>query len=307
MEFVQEPFFLSVCLNPVIQKTLVFNSIERGEVNRTSQWRIDASGKGINVSRILTQCGEPTVHLTQLGGPTREWFLSMCRDDGLTVEWVDSGSPIRFCTTLIEANHGTATELVEEARPVADYASTLIVSRFRDLMVKARMVILSGTVAAGFKPGIMARFACLAAEAGIPFILDIKKQDLLDCLPYRPRCVKPNLEELAQTRDLPYAQVKEEKKARALVESAGREWFEQWGTYLVVTRGSLPTLYWNGNELRECPVSRVETRNPIGSGDAFCAGLARALAKGASIDEAVAEGTKLGALNASQLKPGSLA
>lgn len=300
-------FFFSVCLNPVIQKTLVYESIARGEVNRTSRWRIDASGKGINVTRILSQCGEPAIHLTQLGGPTRDWFLSMCRDDGLAVEWVESESPIRFCTTLIETGHASATELVEEALPVARETGPRIEERFQSLAGTARMIILSGTVAAGFQPGLMPRLASLAARAGVPLVLDIKKQDLLDSLPCRPLCVKPNLEELSQTLGLLYEQIKEEKAARALVERTGREWYERWGTFLVVTRGSRSTLYWNGNELRECPITPVGALNPIGSGDAFCAGLARMLAHGASIDEAVREGTRLGALNAIQLKPGSIA
>ena len=299
--------FLSVCLNPVIQKTLVYEHIARGEVNRTSRWRLDASGKGINVTRILSQSGEPVIHLTQLGEPTRDWFLSMCREDGLAVEWVESGSPIRFCTTLIETKHASATELVEEALPVAKETGSRIEARFQSLIAKARMVILSGTVAAGFKPGLIPRLASIASQAGVPLVLDIKKQDLLDSLPSRPLCVKPNLEELAQTIGLPYEQVKDEQAARALVEKTGREWYDTWGTYLVVTRGSLPTLYWSGSELRECPITPVKALNPIGSGDAFCAGLARMLAQGASIDEAVKEGTRLGALNAIQLKPGSIA
>ena len=50
--------FLSVCLNPTLQKTLSFSSIVPGKVNRTGVHRLDVSGKGINVTRILTQLGK---------------------------------------------------------------------------------------------------------------------------------------------------------------------------------------------------------------------------------------------------------
>lgn len=300
------PRFLCVCLNPVIQKTLVFKTIEPGEVNRTGNWRIDVAGKGIIPTRILTQLGEKAVHLTQLGGPTREWFLAMCAEDNIAIEWVESGALIRFCTTLIEESTGRATELVEESLPVAPSTSDALVERFASLVDAQTAVLLSGTVATGIAPGTMARFARLAADAGARLYLDIKKQDLLECLKFHPVCAKPNLEELAQTLGISYEEVRDEKPARALVAETGRRFFEEYGTYLVVTRGAKPTFYWDGRMLCEEPVQSVQVKNPIGSGDAFGAGVARILERGGSIYEAVKEGTRLGALNAAQLKPGTI-
>lgn len=302
----KNPRFLCVCLNPVIQKTLVFDTIDPGEVNRTAHWRIDAAGKGIIPTRILTQLGEDATHLTQLGGPTREWFLSMCAGDALKVEWVESGAPIRFCTTLIEEATGRATELVEEALPVAPGTSEALVARFRELVTPDTAVLLSGTVATGIAAGTMAQFAQIASEVGARLYLDIKKQDLLECLEYHPVCAKPNLEELAQTLGLSYAEVRDEQSARALVAEEGKRFFERYGTYLVVTRGANATLYWDGKTLCEEPTQRITVKNPIGSGDSFCAGIARVLERGGSLHEAVGEGTRLGALNASYLKPGTI-
>jgi sugar/nucleoside kinase (ribokinase family) len=93
---------------------------------------------------------------------------------------------------------------------------------------------------------------------------------------------------------------------RDLVARIGREYREKHGSWLVVTRGSKPTLFWDGQALRECPVRPIEVVNPIGSGDAFNVGVATALEEGATIAEAVAEGTRLGALSAERLKPGSI-
>ena len=301
-----EPSFLCVCLNPTIQKTLVFSKIHAGEVNRTAQWRIDVAGKGIIPTRILTQLGERAVHLTQLGGPNRDWFLSMCAEDQIPIEWVESDAPIRFCTTLIEESEGHATELVEESLPVAPGTSEAIIARFSELVQKTSAVLLSGTVATGIVPGTMARLADIASKAGARLYLDIKKQDLLECLEFHPLCVKPNLEELAQTLGIPYDEVREETTARRLVAETGRKFYERFGTYLVVTRGAKSTLYWDGRQLCEQPVNPVNVRNPIGSGDAFGAGLARILERGGSIHDAVKEGTRLGGLNAAQLKPGSI-
>lgn len=298
--------FLCVCLNPVIQKTLVFARLERGEVNRTAAYRTDIAGKGLIPTRVLGQLGEKAIHLTQLGGPTRGWFLSMAADEGLAIEWVESGAPIRVCTTVIELEAGEATELVEEALPVAAGTSALVMERFASLLPLVDVVMLSGTVAAGIEPGTMGALAGLAAAAGKRLYVDLKGRDLLDCLGHRPVCAKPNLEELAQTRGVPYASVRNDEDARRLVTDAGREYFERYGCRLVVTRGSGSTLYWDGTRLGELAAQAVDAVNPIGSGDSFGVGLARTLERGGTLAEAVAEGNRLGALNAARLKPGSI-
>ncbi|MDR0316308.1 MAG: tagatose-6-phosphate kinase, partial [Treponema sp.] len=126
--------YLSICLNPTLQKTLRFSSIVSDTVNRTNIHRLDASGKGINVSRVLTQLGKNVVHLTQLGGPMRPLFLSLCEQDSLSVEWVESGSPIRFCHTLINDADSSVTELIEESEPVAAGTEQRLLEHFDSLL-----------------------------------------------------------------------------------------------------------------------------------------------------------------------------
>jgi fructose-1-phosphate kinase PfkB-like protein len=316
--------YLAVCLNPVIQKTLVFDGLDKGEVNRTGDYRVDVAGKGICCTRVLTQLGRRAVHLTQLGGPTREWFLSMCAEDGLEVRWVESGSDIRFCTTIIDRSERSATELVEEARAVEAQTGERLLAEYRRLLPTAATVMLSGTTAAGYPQDIIPEMARLAAGAGKRLFLDIKGRDLLESLPCRPVVVKPNLEELLQTY-APEAAAQErtiaarnpadaatggrnpEAAMRDLVERLGRDYRRKYGSFLVVTRGARPTLFWDGEVIRECPALSVDVLNPIGSGDSFNVGVATALEDGADIAEAVREGTRLGALNAERLKPGSIA
>jgi 1-phosphofructokinase/tagatose 6-phosphate kinase len=109
--------FLSVCMNPTLQKTLCFSGIIPDKVNRTANYRLDASGKGINVTRVLSQLGKKAIHLTQLGGELRALFLSLCEKDDLDICWVESGSAVRFCTTLIADNEEDRTVTETKTRP----------------------------------------------------------------------------------------------------------------------------------------------------------------------------------------------
>ena len=71
----RKPQFLTVCLNPVMQRTMMFPVLRENEVNRTSRYYTHASGKGVNVTRVLTQLGAGAVHLTHAGGRDRDRFI----------------------------------------------------------------------------------------------------------------------------------------------------------------------------------------------------------------------------------------
>jgi fructose-1-phosphate kinase PfkB-like protein len=302
--------FLCVCLNPVIQKTLVFRHLHPGDVNRAKAHRVDASGKGVNVARVLAQTGRRSIHLTQTGGVNREWFLSMCADSGFELRTVDSGSEIRFCYTVIDEATGDATELVEESEPVGATTGDGILAAFKACLPECQAVIISGTKAAGFDSGIIGEMARLTKAAGLLLVLDVKGADLLSALPFRPLVVKPNLAEFVSTWPLPAnidtQGASYEAAVRDHAAKVGGELFERYGSHLVLTRGSRPTWYWDGSSLCEEAVEPRRALNPTGSGDSFTAGLAAILADGGTLCEAIREGSRLGRLNAEHLMPGSI-
>jgi fructose-1-phosphate kinase PfkB-like protein len=185
------PRFLTICLNPVLQKTLTLERLERGAVNRLSEHRFDASGKGINVTRVLSQLGEQVVHLTQLGGRLREQFLALAADDNLTVRWCDSGSEIRFCYTLLERQGATTTEVVEEAEPVAPGTEAALDTLFSELLREATWVTFSGSKAAGFAAQLFPRWVAAAKAAGKGVLLDIRGAVCARASPRHPTSSSP--------------------------------------------------------------------------------------------------------------------
>ena len=298
------PRFLAVCLNPTIQKTLVFDGFALDEVNRASCVYTDASGKGVNVARVLSQLGAEAIHLTHSGGHDGDWFRSLCAVDNVDLRWVDSESDVRFCTTVIDRRTGTATELVEESRPVRAGTEDAILDLFDATIGEVEVLIISGTKAAGYSDSVISEMARRAAALGLLTVLDIKGRDLAACLPFRPAVVKPNLAEFLS--GLPTGAGSKAPGLRLLAHATALDWKKRFGTELVLTRGGKPIWFEEEGEPAEEPVLPTRAINPTGSGDAFTAGLAYALAGGASLREAVREGARLGALNAANLKPGSI-
>jgi 1-phosphofructokinase family hexose kinase len=303
--------FLTVCLNPTLQKTLRFPSIYPGTVNRTGIHRLDASGKGINVARVLTQLGKKAMHLTQLGGELRPLFLSLCEQDGLSVQWVESESQIRFCYTLLYDADGAVTELIEESETVGDGTEERLLEKFDDILANTAdlsWVIISGTKAAGFSGAVIPAMTQRAKEKGLKVILDIKGKDLTESLKYQPDIVKPNLIEFAA--DFAPELIKNNEliaiddSAKERIKSVIMDMAQKNKCRVILTNGSRRIFAAEANEFFEVEIQLVKAINSTGCGDAFTAGLAAALGDGASFREAISEGCRCGALNAALVKPG---
>ena len=303
--------FLTVCLNPTLQKTLRFSSIFPGTVNRTGVHRLDASGKGINVTRVLTQRGKKAIHLTQLGGSLRPLFLSLCEQDGLSVQWVESESQIRFCYTLLTDTDGAITELIEESEPVHAGTEERLLEKFDDILARApdlHWVIISGTKATGFSDTVIPAMTRKAKEKGLKIILDIKGKDLIESLKYQPDIVKPNLfefaadfaPELIKNNEL----ITTDDTAKERIKSAVGDMARKNNCRVILTNGSRKIIAADTDKFFEIEVQPVKAVNSTGCGDAFTAGLAAALEDGAGFREAISEGCKCGALNAALVRPG---
>jgi len=309
--------FLTVCLNPTFQKTLRFSSIYPGTVNRTGVHRLDASGKGINVARVLTQLGKKAVHLTQLGGVLRPLFLSLCEQDGLSVQWAESESEIRFCYTLLSDadivtnGNGAVTELIEESEAVRDGTEERLLEKFDDIITRTAdlsWVIISGTKAAGFSDAVIPAMTQRAKEKNLKVILDIKGKDLTESLKYEPDIVKPNLIEFAA--DFAPELIKNNEltaiddSAKEQIKSAVLDMAQKSKCRVILTNGSREIFAVKANDFFEVEIQSVKAVNSTGCGDAFTAGLAAALGEGANFREAISEGCRCGALNAALFRPG---
>ena len=119
---------LVICLNPVIQKVIVFNQFELNEVNRAKESHWCASGKGVNTCRVLNHLGcNQYILFTQNNGQHSHWFTEMCKQDQINLHSLPIGG-IRFCTTVL--SNGNATELVEEGIPIEGDQTEMIMNEF---------------------------------------------------------------------------------------------------------------------------------------------------------------------------------
>jgi 1-phosphofructokinase family hexose kinase len=296
--------YLTVSMNPTLQKILCFSSITRDTVNRSRMHRFDAAGKGLNVCRVLSQLGKEAVHLSPLGGETRPLFLELVRREGLALRWVESGSPIRFCYTLIDEGDNSVTELIENTAAVEAGTEERLREAYEELLPDCSMVVIAGTRAGGLSGDLVPFMVRRAKEAGRKVVLDLWGGDLLASLPYGPDVIKPNLAEFTATFIPGCTEVPGREQVRELCLRLCGEFH----CAVVLTRGAEAVWYAEEGAFAEYPFSpAAKIVNTTGSGDAFTAGLAAALGDGQNLREAVAGGARYGGLNAGFLQVGTIA
>jgi 1-phosphofructokinase/tagatose 6-phosphate kinase len=302
--------FLTIGLNPVLQKTIILHHLRENEVNRSSEYYLDASGKGINTTRVLAHLGEPVVHLTHAGGRNRDLFLNLAEGDGLHIRGVNSNSEIRYGYTLLNRENKTTTEIIEEAYPVKQGTQARLLEEYRDLLPQCGIVTFSGSKAAGYTDDLIPEMVGMAKDGGKKVILDVRGSDLLGTLKYRPDVIMPNLSEFVRTfmeQDTDF--LTEHLEDEGTLQEVGKkmtELYRRFGSITVLTRGSLATLYVSGDGVKRLTPDRLDPVNTIGCGDAFTAGFASAFLKDSDVSGAVEKGHRCAGQNAVLIRPGVL-
>ncbi len=302
------PGFLTVCLNPTLQKTLLLESVTEGQVNRCSESFTDISGKGINVTRVLAQLGADAVHLTHAGGYSLDEFRYLAEKDNLKVKIVPDDSGVRCCYTVISRGNGTVTELVEQGKEVNKGTESAVTGEFMSLLDDSGFVIISGSKAPGYSGRIFPLMVEEAKKRDKFVILDYRGEDLVNSVKFRPDIINPNLKEFITTFLPEFSAVEESEDPGTLaaVKAEMTRLYEELGITSVLTNGKKEVIYTDGGEIKRLAPPVITPVNTIGSGDSFTAGLAWKLSMGESLENAVNFANICGSKNALLIKPGSI-
>lgn len=295
-----------VCLGttPVYQRTMAFERVTPDAVNRAKGVRDYASGKGVNVARVLRALGADAVAVGFAGG---DRGAALCRDldaAGVRHEFVPVPAETRQCVTVIDRSSGAVTELVEESAPVGPAAWAALDAKLGALLPKAAAWAFSGSLPPGAPQDAYARWLPAARDAsrpgGPPFVLiDARGEPLRLALRHGGFVAKVNREELAAT-------VGTAVESEAQLRDAMRRALPA-GGWVVVTLGADGSVGFDGQRFWRVRPVAVKVNSPIGSGDSFAAGLVAAKVRGArTLGECLPLAAACGAANAMTADSGSL-
>lgn len=327
---------LTICTSPTIQRTLVVDEFAKDDLVRARETWVEAGGKGVFVSRVLRQLGIPTKHLSH-GGQNQSELSSLLDHEGFPYQLVHAGSRIRHCSTIVELDpeksvHDhpvvrTVTEIIEPCgnadSKIQNQLFETIVGTLDDISV----LVISGSMAPGYQPEFYSEVLKEALSRNIFTILDIRGQELLLAYEHQPHVVKINMAEFAKTflpekaGFIEHCEDAHNESHLELLTETLEDLTEDTRSSIILTRG--PRSVWYGVDgkfgefvLPAIPKSKI--LNPVGSGDAFAAGIAafvhshgqkdmlRDGFNDSTIREAIIVGSRCAQENARLLRPGRI-
>ncbi len=279
---------LTVTLNAAVDKLYTIPGFAVDRVQRPTETRVYAGGKGINVARVYRTLGGVVTATGFSGGPTGEYIRAGLNGEGIDTHFVTVMQESRVCTAILDPVGRTETVLNEAGPEVTSAECDALLRRLRELLPGHDAVILSGSLPPGVPPEIYVAIIRLAHVLGVKAVLDTSGEALRLGVEAKPFLVKPNVHELEA---LSVGGDGWGGSAQALRDKYGV-------TLALVTGGVRGAVLASAEGTWEAIPPVVEVVSALGSGDSLTAGFVWAWEQGLGHAEALKLGVAAGAANA---------
>lgn len=288
---------LTVTMNPSIDVSYPLKQLKLDTVNRIADVSKTAGGKGLNVSRVLSQLKAPLIATGVVGGHLGDYLTTQLDNDRIPHNFSKIKGETRSCIAIL--HEGSQTEILESGPEVSEEEQAEFIENFEQLLRDTDFVTISGSLPKGIDNDFYSVLIEKANQTGVKVLLDTSGETLKTSIQssFKPYLIKPNETEIA---DLLGKDVNSEKELiNALDDDIfhGIEW-------IVVTLGADGALVKKGKDYYRVQIPIINVVNPVGSGDSTIAGLAYALSENKTSEEVMKTGMVTGMLNTQEEKTG---
>lgn len=271
---------ITITLNPAVDKTVEIPDFEAGTVNRVSSVRLDAGGKGINVSKVIMSLGGKSCASGVLGGTTGNFIKESLNRMGIENKFLTIQGETRTNLKVVDSKRKTNTDINEPGPNLSpndiEKLEEIIFSRIQ----RDTAVVFSGSVPANVDKGIYSKWIKAAKLAGAKTILDADGELLKLGMEAGPFMVKPNIHELERFFGQEIVGIEEaERRARSLINTYGIE-------FVAVSLGSRGAIFLNRQKSLFIPGLDVEVKSTVGAGDSMVAALTYSIDMGFDFEKA---------------------
>jgi len=264
---------VTVTLNPALDRTITIPHFTPGTVNRSTSTRIDAGGKGINVSKALKEMGTDSFATGFIAGANgrfiKEHLSALC----INTNFVEVEGETRVNIKIVSED-GSHTDINEPGFNVTDSDFDRLIERVRQFCRHGNVIVISGSAPGNLSLESYVKLCTTVTSfEGVRLVLDADGAHLRSALAAKPDFIKPNTAELSNALGYEVS-TREEIRAGALQ-------MIEWGAKNVaVSMGSEGALFVNAHQAIHVRTPKVEVRGPVGAGDVMVAGIAQSLENG---------------------------
>jgi 1-phosphofructokinase len=267
------PAVVTVTANPALDVTyLLPPGAQSGEVGRASRSTLEASGKGVNVSRALHAVGVPTFAVLPVGGPTGRCLVELLEDEAVPHRVVAQEGHTRINTTALRPGAGTVklngpgAGLPRNEQEALLAATGLALEDARSRHEETWLAVC-GSLPPGVEAALVTELVELGHAHGARCAVDVSGEALEAALGARVDVLAPNRDELAEALDggTPIDSVDRLVDVAVSVS-------QDTGSHLLISMGADGALYTDGVEVLHATAPPLTPVNTAGAGDALLAG-----------------------------------
>jgi 1-phosphofructokinase family hexose kinase len=293
--------------NLTLDRIVRIEELRPGDVQRFSEAVVAPGGKGANVARVAGVLGFPATLVALAPGRTGRAVVELLHDEGLHVESVTIEGEARAASIVLESS-GRITVLNEPGPTIRREDWDAYEYSVAGLLPGHAFLVCIGSTPSGTPTDAYARLVRLAADRGVPALVDAAGDSLAAALGAGPDLVTPSLAEaedvLHGSRRQPATEGSPDVRDRALEAAAAL--VERGARTAVVTTASGVAVD-RGAERWWVNAPRVVVRNPIGAGDSLVGGLVGSLEGGHDLRAALSLGIAAASASAETDLPGLVA
>lgn len=277
----------TVTLNPSIDFIVEVEHLQLGDLNRMKRDLKLPGGKGINVSRILSQLEAENTAMGFLGGFTGEFIRDFLAKGSIASDFVTISDDTRINVKL---KHGDETEINGLGPAITEEEAQALLDKLSHLK-KDDILILSGSVPPSLGGDFYERLITICKETGAEFVIDTTGKALLSALKHKPLLVKPNHHELAELFG-----VKIDTKEDLV--KYGRKLLEEGAKHVLISMAGEGALFITEDKVYHANVPAGKVKNSVGAGDSMIGGFVGTLALTGDVLQAFRMGVASGSATA---------
>lgn len=269
----------TLTMNPAVDRTVIVNGFRSGGLNRVKEVRVDASGKGINVSKALLKLGFGSMALGFLGGNEGKFIVEEAMQAGIAARftWLE-GRSTRTNVKVFDEATGETTELNEPGPLVREADLERLNEDIDRALRECTHLICSGSLPPGVPDDFYANLVERANERGVYCVLDTNGPALVKGIRKRPFMIKPNSDEIADIMGRPL------KSAPDLV-TAVKTLLAESIVIVILSLGADGAIFGSREGIFWSRAPAEVVRSTAGCGDALVAATVASLASGRDWEE----------------------
>ncbi len=277
----------TVTINPAIDKTVIIDNFNIDKVNRVKETRVDAGGKGINVSKVLHSLNVDTLSMGIVGGTIGSTLCVMLDDINIKHDFIKVSENTRTNIKVVDLINSTCTDINENGPDVSDDKLNELIDKIAKSSEKSEFTVLSGGVQSSVRKTIYKEIIEKLSATNTKVILDTNGDLLKEGIKAKPYLIKPNVSELSEILDKRLESIEEIIEESRKIISNGVVW-------VAVSMGEEGLLLVSENEALKSIPPKVTARSTVGAGDSVVAAIAAGFYYSKTPEEILLHATAVG-------------